>query len=44
MKRFGFLFALLCAVALGSVMAMQGHPVEPSGAGTETVLSQQYVG
>jgi hypothetical protein len=44
MKRIIPLFALLFVFALGCVMAEQGHPVEPSGAGTETVLSQQDLG
>jgi hypothetical protein len=44
MKRIIPLFALLFVFALGCVMAEEGHPVEPSGAGTETVLSQQDLG
>jgi hypothetical protein len=44
MKRFVLMFALLCACTLGGVFAAQGHPVEPSGAGTETVLSLQHEG
>jgi hypothetical protein len=44
MKRFVILFALLCAGTLGGVFAAQGHPVEPSGAGTETVSTLQHEG
>ena len=44
MKRIIPLFALLFVFALGCVMAEQGHPVEPSGAGTETVMLQQDLG
>ena len=44
MKRIIPLFALLFVFALGCVMAEQWHPVEPSGAGTETVMLQQDLG